>query len=169
MAGPAPPFNRGRLVLVLFGIAAGVAAAWLLVRAPQAPVSQVRPDTAGPEQPIAFYLARADAARGAAFFQRCAACHTSAEGALHGLGPNLWGVMGRPVASRPGFTYSPALRAHGGSWDWEAAGRFLRSPRDAVPGTRMTFYGVMNPQDRADVLLYLNGQGGSLAAPTGAR
>ena len=168
--GPAPSFNRGRLVLVLFGIAAGALAAWLLVRAPRPPVTQVTPEVSGPEQPIAVYLARADAARGEAYFQRCAACHTIAEGAPHGLGPNLWGVMGSPVASRPGFTlYSPALRAHGGSWDWERVSAFLRSPRDAVRGTRMTFGGVTSPQDRADVMLYLNRQGGSLAAPAGAR
>lgn len=167
MAGePAPPVNRGRLVLVLFGIATGVAAAWLLLRAPHAPVTQVTPETAGPEQPIAYYLARADAARGETYFQRCAACHTIAEGAPHGVGPNLWGVTGRAVASRPGFTlYSPALRAHGGSWDWERLSAFLRAPRDTVAGTRMSFGGANNPQDRADVMLYLNRQGGSLTPP----
>ncbi len=125
MAGPAPPRKWGRVVLVLFGIATGAAAAWLLVQVPRA-----------------------------------------VQGGPHGLGPNLWGVMGSAVASRPGFTlYSPALRGLGGSWDWEKASRFLRAPRDAVPGTRMAYSGVINPQDRADVLLYLNRQGGSLAPP----
>ncbi len=129
-------------------------------------MTQVSPEPAAPEQPIAYYLARADAARGEAWFQRCAACHTAVQGGPHGLGPNLWGVMGSAVASRPGFTlYSPALRGLGGSWDWEKASRFLRAPRDAVPGTRMAYSGVINPQDRADVLLYLNRQGGSLAPP----
>ena len=76
--------------------------------------------------------------------------------------------MGSQMASRPGFNYSQALRAKGGSWDWEATNHFLQLPRAFVPGTKMTFAGVRNPQDRADVMLYLNQQGGSLAPPAGA-
>jgi cytochrome c len=170
MAGPGPSFSKGRLVLVFFGLAVGAIAAWLLVRSQPEPVPVVVAQPEAPEQPIAFYLARADIARGETYFQHCAACHTIREGGPHGVGPNLWGAMGSPLASRPGFTlYSSALRQRGGNWDWETASRFLRSPRDFLPGTRMAFYGVTNPQDRADLLLYLNQQGGTLSAPAGVR
>jgi cytochrome c len=170
MTGRVPPPNRGRLVLVLFGIAVGAVAAWLLVRSPPRPTpTMVTPRAAGPEQPIAFYLARGDAARGEAQFARCAGCHTIGEGSPPGVGPNLWGALGGPVAARPGYSYSAALQAVGGRWDWEATNRFLRSPRDVAPGTRMAFGGVDDPQQRADLMLYLNAQGGSLAPPAGGR
>ena len=172
MAGPAPrPFNTGRLVLVWLGLAAVALIAWLLLRArDEAPdiVDRVAPPPAD-AQPIAYYLARADAARGQAFFQRCGYCHSIEPGSPHALGPNLRGVMGRPIASRPGYAYSQALRDKSGSWDWETASRFLQLPRAFAPGTRMAFAGVRDPQDRADVMLYLNRQGGSLAEPAGAR
>jgi cytochrome c len=171
MGGPAPSPNRGRLVLVLFGVAVGAVAAWLLVKTPTAPpVPAVVPQEQAAEQPIAAYLARADAARGEAYFQRCAACHTIAEGGPHSIGPNLYGVMGRPLASRPGFaSYSAALREKGGSWDWASTNAFLRAPREFVPGTRMAFGGVLRPEDRADLMLYLNRQGGTLPVPAGAQ
>jgi cytochrome c2 len=170
MSDRLPSPNRGRLVLVLFGIVVGGVAGWLLVQSPQRPVpTQVTPQAEGPEQPIAYYLARADAARGEAIFARCASCHTIGEGSPPGIGPNLWGALGGPVAARPGFAYSPALRALGGRWDWETVSRFLRAPRDAAPGTRMSFGGLADPQERADLMLYLNRQGGSLTPPAGGR
>ena len=115
-------------------------------------------------QPIAFYLQTADAARGEAEFRRCAACHTINQGGADGLGPNLYGVMGTGVASR-GFNYSDALRSHGGSWDWETMSAWIASPRTFAPGTRMTFAGMSDPQARANLLLYMNNQGGSLQLP----
>ncbi len=169
MAEPAPPTRKGRLVLVGFGIAILMVIVWLVLRAPLGPSKAGKVEQAGvgeaPEQPIAYYLARGDAARGQSIFQRCASCHTIGEGASPGVGPNLRGVLGGPVGARPGFSYSAALRELGGRWDWESASRFLRAPREVAPGTRMAFSGLTNPQDRADLLLYLNQQGGSLAAP----
>lgn len=166
MAGPAQPFNKGRLVLVWLGLSILIVVGWLLLKArPEPDMSgQVEAPPADP-QPLSFYLARADAARGEAFFSRCAACHTIAPGGPASIGPNLYGAMGSGIASRPGFAYSPALRDKGGTWDWESANRFLQLPRAFAPGTRMTFAGVRDPQDRADVMLYLNRQGGSLAGP----
>jgi cytochrome c len=118
------------------------------------------------EQPIAFYLQTADAARGQATFGRCAACHTINQGGPNGLGPNLFGVMGEPVATgHGGYAFSDALRNHGGTWDWETMSEWLRSPRAFAPGTRMTFAGLSDPQDRADILVYLNQNGGHLQIP----
>lgn len=171
MAGPAPqPFNAGRLVLIFVGLSILIVGAWLVLGTRPEPVPVVTAEPVPPEQPIAYYLARGDAARGERYFARCAACHTIVEGGQHGLGPNLRGVMGSPFATRPGFAmYSEALTGRGGSWDWETTSRYLRSPRNFAPGTRMTFAGVSNPQDRADVMLYMNRQGGTLTAPAGAR
>jgi cytochrome c len=119
-----------------------------------------------PEQPIAFYLQTADAARGEGVFRRCQTCHNADNGGANGLGPNLWGAVGNTIAHRADFTYSDALRAHAGArWDWDTLSTWLKSPRDFAPGTRMTFAGLANPQERADVLLFLNQHGGSLQVP----
>ena len=117
------------------------------------------------EQPIAHFLQTADAARGEAVFRKCAACHTINQGGASGVGPNLWGSMGQPVAHVAGFNYSEALRSHGGTWDWETMSAWLRSPRQFAPGTKMTFAGLSDPQDRADLMVYMNAQGSSLALP----
>src|SRR3546814_6285885 len=82
------------------------------------------------EQPIAFFLASADAAAGEQVFKKCAACHTANQGGPNGLGPNLFGTMGKPVAHVAGFAYSDALKSHGGTWDWETMRQWLKSPRD---------------------------------------
>lgn len=163
-SGP-PPFNKGRLALIWLGIAIFVVGAWLVVKSQQPAPVAVKVEPQGPEQPISFYLAQADATRGERFFARCAACHTIDRNGTHGLGPNLWGVMGAPIASRPGYNYSPALGEQRGPWNWEATARFLRSPRAFAPGTRMAFAGISNPQDRADVMVYMNRHGGSLPTP----
>lgn len=163
MAGPASPFSRGRLVLVFMALAAAIMIAWLLLR-PRPDVEQATAPPAA-EQPIAYYLARADAVRGETFFMRCSACHRIEAGAAASIGPNLHGVMGGPIAGQADFAYSDVLRSRGGTWDWDSANRFLRDPRGFAPGNRMTFAGVRDPQDRADLLLYLNREGGTLPAP----
>ena len=121
---------------------------------------------AAAERPIAHYLQTADAGRGQAVFGKCQACHTINQGGAAGLGPNLYGVMGAGVAQHsPGFNYSDPLRSHGGTWDWDTMSQWLRSPRTFAAGTRMTFAGLSDPQDRADVMLYLNQNGGNLQIP----
>ena len=118
------------------------------------------------EQPIAFYLQTADAARGERQFSKCSGCHTINQGGANGTGPNLYGVMGETVATgHAGYAFSDALRGKGGTWDWETMNAWLTSPRAFAPGTRMTFGGLANPQERADLLLYLNAQGGHLTVP----
>jgi cytochrome c len=170
MADAPPKFLKGPTVaaLLLLAIALTVVAVIRWTRPTETEiVDKVEAPPADP-QPLNFYLARADVARGEAYFSHCAPCHTIAPGGPPSIGPNLYGVMGGAIASRPGYNYSGALRDKGGSWDWEAANRFLRLPRSFAPGTKMTFVGVLDPQDRADVMLYLNRQGGSLPMPAGA-
>ena len=118
------------------------------------------------EPPIAALLQTADATRGEAVFRKCAACHTVNQGGANGVGPNLYGVVGEAIASgRGGFAFSDALKSHGGNWDWENLNAWLRSPRQFASGTKMTFAGLSNPQERADLLVYLNAQGSNLPLP----
>ncbi|WP_343343966.1 cytochrome c family protein [Sphingomicrobium sp. XHP0239] len=117
------------------------------------------------EEPIAFYLATADASRGETVFAKCTACHNAAAGGPNALGPNLYGVMGSNIASKAGFAYSDALSGIDGSWQWDNMSEWLRSPRGFAPGNKMTFAGLGDPQDRADLMLWLNQQGSSLAVP----
>jgi cytochrome c len=107
------------------------------------------------EQPIAFYLATADAAQGEQVYARCIACHTIDRGGADLLGPNLWGIMGAPIA-QGGFNFSSALAGVGGNWTWEQMSEWLRSPRNFAPGTKMTFAGLGRPEDRAAVMLFMN-------------
>ena len=113
------------------------------------------------EQPIAFFLASADPAKGEQVFKKCAACHTDSNGGPNGLGPNLWGTMGKPVAHVAGFAYSDALKSHGGTWDWETMSAWLTSPKKFAPGTKMTFAGLSKPEDRANVMAFLNSKSDS--------
>ena len=71
------------------------------------------------------------------------------------VGPNLWGVVGRPKGSEAGFDYSAAMKAKGGNWTIDDLNQFLTSPKTFVPGTKMTFAGLPKIQDRADVIGYL--------------
>jgi cytochrome c len=92
-------------------------------------------------------------------FQKCYACHSVMPGETGLSGPNLAGVVGRRVASEPGFAYSPALVAlagHGGRiWTEAALDAFLRAPEEVAPGTAMTFVGLSDAAERADVIAFL--------------
>ena len=112
------------------------------------------------EKPFPFYMAQADAQKGADVFKKCAACHNADKGGPNALGPNLWSVVGDAVASgRGGFAFSDALKSKGGKWDFDSLNPWLTSPKTYAPGTKMTFAGLSNPQDRANVIAYLNQQG----------
>jgi cytochrome c len=113
------------------------------------------------EQPIAAFLQTADAAAGEGVFKKCAACHTATPGGPNGLGPNIHGIMGKPVAAVGGFAYSDALKGKGGTWTWDSMSEWLKSPKSFAPGTKMTFAGLSNPVDRANVIAFLNSRSAS--------
>ncbi|MAZ16393.1 MAG: cytochrome c family protein [Ahrensia sp.] len=109
-------------------------------------------------EPIGPLLADADIAAGENVFKKCQACHTDDKGGANKVGPNLWGVVNRPVASHEGFKYSSALIAfaEGGTvWDYEHLNAFTHKPKDLVPGTAMGFAGLKKVEDRANLVAYL--------------
>lgn len=118
------------------------------------------------EVPIASLLGTADPAKGADVFKKCAACHTVNQGGANGIGPNLYATVGEAIAQgKGGFAFSDALKAHGGKWDFDALNAWLTSPRKFANGTKMTFAGLSNAQDRANVIVYLNSMGSNLPLP----
>ena len=116
-------------------------------------------------EPIGMRMAKAEVAKGEAIFAKCKACHVAAQGGANGIGPNLWGVVGAAKAAHPGFAYSDALKAKGGNWDFASLDEWLTSPAKFATGTKMSFAGISDPMQRADVILYLNSQGSNLPLP----
>ena len=102
-------------------------------------------------------LAVADPGKGASVFKKCRACHTVDEGGPNRVGPNLWGVIGRPVASVESYPrYSQSMRDFGGVWELDRLDAYLEKPKALVPKGTMAFVGLPKPQDRANLIAYLN-------------
>ncbi len=121
---------------------------------------------AGADVPIATLLPTADPAKGEAVFAKCATCHSINQGGANGIGPNLYATVGEPIGQgKGGFEFSDALKTKGGKWDFDALNAWLTKPSKFAPGTKMTFAGLSNPQDRANVIVYLNKQGSNLPLP----
>ena len=108
------------------------------------------------EQPIEALLASASAQHGADIAKQCQICHNLQKGQGPKVGPDLYDIVGRPRASVSGFNYSPAMKAKGGTWTVDELNKFLTNPRGYIPGTLMTFAGLSNEKQRADVIAYLN-------------
>jgi cytochrome c len=125
------------------------------------PVSQVavkgeQPGEAAANAQFDNLLATASADRGAQIAKQCEVCHNVQEGQGAKIGPDLYGVVDRPVASVAGFNYTAALKAKGGKWTFGALNKWLTDPRADVPGTAMTFAGLSSEKQRADVIAYLD-------------
>ena len=114
------------------------------------------PGSAHAQEDIAGRLANAEAENGEKIFRKCKACHTIEEGGANRVGPNLYGIVNRQVAGDAEFRYSPAMQEHGGTWTVVWLDEYLENPRKAVKGTKMSFAGIKDAQDRADLIAYLN-------------
>ncbi|HEY7663875.1 MAG TPA: cytochrome c family protein [Xanthobacteraceae bacterium] len=122
----------------------------------QQPGGGAKPAEQEKEVPIEQLLAKASVSKGESSAKKCTACHNFAKGGPNLIGPNLWGVVGRPKGSHPGFNYSAAMKAKGGDWTLDDLNQFIANPRGYVPGTLMTFAGIPREAERADVIAYLN-------------
>lgn len=121
---------------------------------------------AAAEPPIAALMQTADAAKGEEVFKKCASCHTINQGGANGIGPNLWATMGEEIGKgKAGYVFSAALAGHGGKWDFESMNQWLKSPKKFADGTKMSFAGLSKPEDRANLIAYLNAQGSNLPLP----
>lgn len=118
-----------------------------------APAATPAPAAVAPEPAAAEAV---DVAAGEAVFKKCKACHTAEAGAKNGTGPNLWSVVGRPVASVEGFAYSDAMTAEAGKvWDAAFLDAYLTKPKDAIPGNKMSFAGLKEAADRHNLIAWL--------------
>ncbi len=133
---------------------------------PAAPAAAAAPATAANAasaapvggQPIEALLAKADPVAGQKSTMQlgCIACHSFNDGGKNGLGPNLYNVVGQKQAAHEGFTYSAALKAKGGEWNFDTLSAWLTKPSTYAPGTKMSFAGINDPQVRANVISYLD-------------
>jgi cytochrome c len=150
------------LVLVAMHIASGA------IFTPEPPakpgyiieVKEEQPATGGAaapaEVPIEQMLPTASVQQGQSDAKVCLTCHNFGKGQGDKVGPDLYGIVGRPIASEPGFNYSSQLKAKGGTWTFDALNKWIENPRADVPGTLMTFGGVPSEKQRAEIIDYLN-------------
>ena len=108
-----------------------------------------------PAEPIEKLLQTASVDKGVTAAKKCVTCHTFEKGGPNRTGPNLFGVVDRARAALPGFNYSAAMKAAGGSWDIEHLNAFIANPKGTVPGTAMSFAGIAKDSERADLIAYL--------------
>lgn len=116
---------------------------------------------------IKALMVTADADKGKTQFLQCRACHSVEAGGANKVGPNLHGIFGRKAGLAPGFNYSDELKKSDIVWTPETLDRWLERPSELVPGNHMVFVGIHNPQDRANLIAYLEQAAGS-SAPTDA-
>jgi cytochrome c len=130
--------------------------------APQAFVVDTGADDAAAAAPVAELsfeeaFEMADASAGSRLWSQCRACH-ALEAGRNGVGPYLHGVVNRPVGTVDGFNYSGALNQAGDVWTPEVLSAFIQNPNSVTPGTSMSFRGIANVQDRANLIAYIESE-----------
>jgi cytochrome c len=162
-------FNKiagGLLGTLLFTMALGIASDVLFYRPapampgydlPKAPEESAQPAApAAPEVPLPVLLAKEDPKKGEADARVCTVCHSFEKGGGVKIGPPLYGVVGRPIASVPGYPYSDTLKKVGGNWTFASLFHWIADPKGMASNTKMTFPGEPDPDKRAAIIDYLD-------------
>ena len=119
-----------------------------------------------PVVPLPTLLAAATPAAGEALFAKCKACHTVDQGGANGIGPNLYATVGEAIGKgKGGYAFSGDLSGHSGNWDFANLNEWLTSPKKFASGTKMSFAGLSKPEDRANIIVYLNSMGSNVPLP----
>ncbi len=102
-------------------------------------------------------MAKADVKAGEAVSKKCASCHTFDKGGKNGVGPNQWNLVGNHFAHNETYSYSAAVAGMKDKhWGFQELSDFLSAPKKYIPGNKMSFAGVSKPEDRANLIAYLN-------------
>lgn len=104
---------------------------------------------------ITPFLAKADVKKGEDSFKKCIQCHTTGKSESHKIGPNLWNIVMRKIASLADYAYSSAMKEKKGEWNYENLNQLLFKPRNFAAGTKMSFVGIFDAQERANVIAYI--------------
>ena len=119
----------------------------------EAPVAAEAPKGPADIEPL---LASASVEAGQKAGRVCATCHSFGKGEAAKIGPNLYAIVGSKHAHMEGFSYSDAMKAlHDKEWDYAELNKFIHNPREYIPGTKMTFAGIKNDAERANVIAWL--------------
>jgi cytochrome c len=159
-------FGLGELSNIIFKYEAPAKMGYAIVPAADASAGAA----AAVEAPIDWgtELPKADVAAGKAITAKCQSCHDFDQGGPNMTGPDLYGVEGRAPASHAGFAYSDGMKAFAAKqpvWDFEHINDFITGPQKYIDGTKMTFVGLKQRQDRINVIAYLHTLGSSLPFP----
>ncbi len=113
-------------------------------------------------------LAAGDIAKGKKLAKKCKSCHTMNEGGKNRLGPNLFGILGKPAGGVEGYKYSKAMSSSGIIWDESTFTEFITKPKKVIKGTKMSFKGIKKATQRADLLAYFSTLRSEVANPVDA-
>ena len=130
------------------------------VSTPETTVTPAAVDTSEAFAALPEPYKSADFNRGKRTFKLCQSCHTLNEGGQNLVGPNLHGIFGREIGAVEGFTYSKAVQDSDIVWTPEILAEWLESPRNFLPGNKMSFAGVRKPEDRTAVIAYIMAETG---------
>jgi cytochrome c len=160
-------FGLGELTNIIFQYAPPAKAGYAITPAVEAGAGGA---ATAPEPPIDWgtELPKADVNAGKQITTRCQSCHNFDQGGPNMTGPNLYGVVGRPPGSHPGFDYSDAMKAFAAKqpiWDYQHINDFITGPQAYLAGTKMTFVGLKQRQDRINAIAFLHTLGSTLPIP----